>query len=192
MGWKKREHKFCFCCWLDPAFCRSLESHTDLLSRKSFLCHPWGPSPEDQKKNLDPLLCSLDLIIYRFTGACLRRGRAGSFHELSAKAAEWILFSCPVFAGCVHFLEALSMVPPGFTATPQRAGNEWQEGNPEPGSTHAQAAWPRSVTGITASQHTLPARSKHSLFKIFTPQMNFHILVPLEAKGLVKLPQEPP
>lgn len=41
-GKEKKEHKFCCYCWLAPAFCQSLESCTDPLSRKSFLWHSWG------------------------------------------------------------------------------------------------------------------------------------------------------
>lgn len=78
------------------------------------------------------------------------------------------------------------MVLPDFTATPQQAGNKGKEGNPEPGSTHARAAWPCSITGTIASRETLLGRCKHYLFKIFTLQVNFHVLVSLEVKGLVK------
>lgn len=63
-------------------------------------------------------------------GACLRRGRAGSSHELPLKEAEWILFSRPTFAGCIHFLEAL-LTSLDFMVTLQQAGTKGKEGNPE-------------------------------------------------------------
>lgn len=61
-----------------------------------------------------------DILIYR--------SRAGSPHELFAKKAEWILFSRPIFSGCIHFLEALSTALLGFTSMPQQAGNKGKEG----------------------------------------------------------------
>lgn len=86
-----------------------------------------------------------DLLTYRFTGSCLRRSRAGSSRELSAKEVEWTWFSSPVFAGCIHFLEALLTILPD-SATPQQAGNEGKEESAKPGI-HAWAMWPSSITG---------------------------------------------
>lgn len=119
-----------------------------------------------------------DLLMHWFTGACLRRGRVSRSHELSVKEA-WVLFSSPIFAGCIHFLEALLTVQLDFTAMPQQAGTEGKEGNPEPSSIHAQRAWPCSTTGTTVSWETWFGRWKHYLFKVFTPQLNFHISVSL-------------
>lgn len=87
---------------------------------------------------------------YRFTGAFPRRRRAGSFLR---REQNGFCFPAQFFAGRIHFLEART-VPPDVTAVLQQAGNEGKEGNPEPGSTRARAAWPCSVTGITASRET--------------------------------------
>lgn len=43
-GEEEKEHKFCCYCWLAPAFCQSLESCTDPLSRK-FPLTSLGTSP---------------------------------------------------------------------------------------------------------------------------------------------------
>lgn len=92
------------------------------------------------------------------TSISIYRSRAGSPLELFAKEAEWILLSRPIFSGCIHFLEALSTVLLCFTSMLQQAGNKGKEGNPEPGSNHAEAAWSCSTTSITASWETCSGR----------------------------------
>lgn len=112
------------------------------------------------------------------------RSTAGSPHELSAKKAEWVLFSRPIFSGCINFLEALSTVLLCFTSTPQQAGNRGKEGNPEPGSNHAQAAWPCCTASIPASWENCSGRWQGYLLKISTLQVNFHVSVSLEVQEL--------